>query len=284
MSFSSDIKEELSKVNNFKNKDILKAEFLGYILTANAVFDSNFIEYKTENEFNIEKFYKILFNLEIEYEPRIDGKCYIASIKKNKDIDDILKLIVNNNDEIQKSIVKGAFLGAGSITDPNKQYHLEITFNEKRNAEIILNICKKYGVSLKEIENKERYTLYIKEGEEISKFLALISSNKGVMAFEDIRIQREIKNNVNRYVNCETANLNKIVNAAVDQINDIKLIKKLRKFDELPDYLKEIAEVRIENPELSLKALGELLEKPIGKSGVNHRLQKIHEIAEELRK
>ena len=104
------------------------------------------------------------------------------------------------------------------------------------------------------------------------------------MGFEDIRIQREVKNNVNRYVNCETANLNKIVNAAVDQINDIKLIKKLKKFDELPEYLKEIAEVRVENPELSLKALGELLEKPIGKSGVNHRLQKIHEIAEELRR
>ena len=95
MSFSSDIKEELSKVNNFKNKDILKAEFLGYILTANAVFDSNFIEYKTENEFNIEKFYKILFNLEIEYEPRIDGKCYIASIKKNKDV----KLVISTRGE-----------------------------------------------------------------------------------------------------------------------------------------------------------------------------------------
>ena len=95
---------------------------------------------------------------------------------------------------------------------------------------------------------------------------------------------KEMKNNVNRKVNCETANINKVVNASVNQINDIKLIQKLKKFDELPDYLKEIAIVRLENPEISLKALGELLDKPLGKSGVNHRLQKIHEIAEELRK
>ena len=284
MSFSSDIKEELSKVNSYKNKEILKAEFLGYILTANTTFNLEYIEYKTENEFNIEKFYKILFNLEIDYEPKIDGKCYIALIKKDSIVNDILDLITKNDEEFQKAIVKGAFLGAGSITDPNKQYHLEIPFNDKRNAEVIFNICKKYNIAIKLLELKTKFNIYIKDGEEISKFLALISSNKGVMAFEDIRIQREIKNNVNRYVNCETANLNKIVNAAVDQINDIKLIKKLRKFDELPDYLKEIANLRLENPDLSLKALGELLEKPIGKSGVNHRLQKIHEIAEELRK
>ena len=104
------------------------------------------------------------------------------------------------------------------------------------------------------------------------------------MEFEDIRITREVKNHVNRLVNCETANLNKIVNASVNQINDIKLIQKLKKFDELPEYLKEIAIIRLENPDMSLKNLGELLENPIGKSGVNHRLQKIHEIAEELRK
>ena len=284
MSFSSNVKEEISSVNNYKNKKILEAELLGYILTGNSNLNDAIIEFVTENEFNIERLYKILFNLDINYEPEIRGKVFVAKINKNDALDEVLKIQLEKDDEIQKAIVKGAFLGAGSVTDPNKQYHLEITFSDKKNADIILNICKKYNINLKSIESKDKYTLYIKEGEEISKFLALISSNKGVMEFEDIRIQREIKNNVNRYVNCETANLNKIVNAAVDQVNDIKLIKKLRKFDELPDYLKEIANLRLENPELSLKALGELLEKPIGKSGVNHRLQKIHEIAEELRK
>lgn len=283
MSFSSEIKEELSKIKNLNDKEILEAEFLGYILTGN-IFNSNeCLEFITENEFNIEKFYKILFNLNIEYEPSTRGKVFVATINKTENVERLMTLKLDLNDEIKKAIVRGSFMGAGSITDPNKQYHLEIIFEEKNNFEYVLNICREFGVILKVLENKDKYQLYIKDGEEISKFLALIGANKGVMAFEDIRITKEIKNNVNRLVNCETANLNKIVNAAVDQVNDIKLIQKLKKFDELPEYLKEIAILRLENPDVSLKALGEMLEKPIGKSGVNHRLQKIHQIAEELR-
>ncbi len=284
MSFSSEIKEELSKVNNFRDKKILEAEFLGYILTGNVVSNYEYIEFITENEFNIERFYKILFNLGIDYEPSIRGKVFVATIKVTDDVRNYMEINLDAEEEVKKAIVKGAFLGAGSVNDPNKQYHLEITFGERNNAEYILNICKSFGVFLKSLEAKERYTIYIKESEEISKFLALIGSNKGVLAFEDVRITKEVKNNINRLVNCETANLNRIVNAAVDQINDIKLIKKLNKFEELPEYLKQVAYLRLENPDASLKTLGEMLEKPLGKSGVNHRLQKIHEIAEELRK
>lgn len=283
MSFSSDIKEELSKVNNLKNKTILEAEFLGYILTGNTTNNEDVLEFITENEFNIERFYRILFNLEIEYEPEIRGKVFVATIKKNEKVEKLMEIKLDQNEELQKAIVKGAFLGAGSITDPNKQYHLEILFQERSNAEYVLNICKNFGVYLKVLENKNKVQLYIKDGEEISKFLALLGANRGVLSFEDVRITKEIKNNVNRLVNCETANLNKIVNASVNQVNDIKLIQNLNKFEELPDYLKEIAILRLENPDMSLKALGELLENPIGKSGVNHRLQKIHDFAEELR-
>ena len=283
MSFSSDIKEELSKVNNLKNKTILEAEFLGYILTGNTTNSEEVLEFITENEFNIERFYRILFNLEIEYDPEIRGKVFVATIKKNEKVEKLMEIKLDQNEEIQKAIVKGAFLGAGSITDPNKQYHLEILFQERSNAEYVLNICKNFGVYLKVLENKNKVQLYIKDGEEISKFLALLGANRGVLSFEDVRITKEIKNNVNRLVNCETANLNKIVNASVNQVNDIKLIQKLNKFEELPEDLKEIAILRLENPDMSLKALGELLENPIGKSGVNHRLQKIHDFAEELR-
>lgn len=284
MSFSSDIKEELSKIKNLKDKANLEAEFLGYILTGNTSNSNNSLEFITENEFNIEKFYKILFNLEIEYEPSIRGKVFVANINKNEKVEQLMRLKLDSDEEIKKAIVRGAFMGAGSVTDPQKQYHLEIIFEEKNNAEYILNICKEFGVFLKILENKKKFQLYIKDGEEISKFLALIGANKAVMIFEDVRIKKEIKNNVNRLVNCETANLNKIVNAAVDQVNDIKLIQKSKKFDELPEYLKEIALLRLENQDASLKSLGEMLEKPIGKSGVSHRLQKIHEIAEELRR
>ena len=284
MSFSSEIKEELSKVNNLKDKKLLEAEFLGYILTGNTVNNNQSIEFITENEFNIERFYKILFNLGIDYEPSTKRKVFVATININENIEEYMTLKLDAEEEVRNAIVKGAFLGAGSVNDPNKQYHLEITFGELNNAEYILNLCKQFGVFLKIMEVKERIVLYIKEAEEISKFLALIGSNKGVLAFEDVRITKEVKNNVNRLVNCETANLNRIVNASVDQINDIKLLKNLNKFEELPDYLKQVAYLRLENPDASLKALGEMLEKPLGKSGVNHRLQKIHEIAEELRK
>lgn len=283
MSFSADIKQELSKVNNWKDKEILEAEFLGYILTGNTANEKNILEFITENEFNIEMFYKILFNLQIEYEPSKRGKTFVATILKNENVEEFMNLKITTNQEIQRAIVKGAFMGAGSITDPEKQYHLEIIFQEKNNAEYISNICKSFGVYLKLLEQDEKLELYIKDSEEISKFLALIGANKAMLSFEDIRLTKEVKNNVNRLVNCETANLNKIVNASVNQINDIKLIKNLNKFDELPDYLKEIAILRLENPDASLKSLGEMLENPIGKSGVNHRLQKIHEYAEELK-
>lgn len=283
MSFSSEIKEELSKINNLKNKELIKSEFLGYILTGNTTNSENFLEFITENEFNIERFYKILFSLNIEYEPSIRGKVFVATIEKNEKVNELLQLKLDDEDESKKAIVKGSFLGAGSINDPKKQYHLEIIFQEKNNAEYILNLCKSFNVHLKLLENKNKTYLYIKDAEEISKFLALIGASKAVLNLEEIRITKEVKNNVNRLVNCETANLNKIVNASVNQINDIKLIMNLKKFDELPDYLKEIAMIRLENPEVSLKSLGEMLENPIGKSGVNHRLQKIHEIAEELR-
>ena len=284
MSFSSEIKEELSQVNNFKDRKIVEAEFLGYILTGSIEKDIKEIEFVTENEFNIERFYKILFNLEVEYEPEVRGKVYVARIKRDELVEGLLKINLKEDDDSLKAIVRGAFLGTGSITDPNKQYHVEILFQEEKNADYIANLCKEFGVIVKKLQNGSKFVLYIKESEEISKFLALIGSNKGVLKFEDVRLTKEVKNNVNRLVNCETANLNKIVNAAVDQVNDINLIKKLRKYDELPDYLKELAELRLENPDASLKTLGEMLEKPIGKSGVNHRFQKIHEIAEELRR
>ena len=232
----------------------------------------------------MERFYKILFNLGLNYEPETYGKYFKTTIFQNEITNEVLGMDLNAKTEILRTIVKGAFMSTGSVNNPEKQYHLEISFIEKKNAEYILNICKTNGVNLKILESKNKYILYIKEGEEISKFLALIGANKAVMKFEDIRAEREIKNNVNRKVNCETANLNKTINASVNQINDIKLIQNLKKFEELSEDLKVMALLRLEYPDLSLKELGELLEPPLGKSGVNHRLKKIHEFAEELRR
>ncbi|MBR3697544.1 MAG: DNA-binding protein WhiA [Clostridia bacterium] len=284
MSFSSQIKEELSKLNNFKDKEILKAELLGYMLTWNMKHEDEKIVFLTENEYNIERFYRILFNLNIDYEPEIKGKFFKTILEKSEVTDGILNLSLNTKNEILRAIVRGTFLATGSINNPEKKYHLEIIFENRKNAEYILNICKDNNVKLKILESKGKTILYIKEGEEISRFLALIGANNAVMSFEDIRIKREMKNNVNRLVNCETSNLNKTINASLKQVNDIKLIKKMNRFSELSEELRIICNLRLEYPEATLKELGEYLNPPLGKSGVNHRMKKIHEIAEELKK
>ena len=263
MSFSSDVKEELSKIGNF-NQAILKAEFWGYFLSGNMIEANKKLEFITENEFNIEHFYKILFNLQIEYEPEVRGKCYLAQMEFCQ-VKNLLKDCQNLKGDIRKNIVKGAFLGAGSVNNPEKNYHLEMIFKRKEDSDVILQICEEYGVNFKEIEINGKYQLYLKEGEEISRFLALIGANRAVLRFEDVRVMKEMKNNVNRKVNCETANLNKIVDAAIRQIEDIQFIKKKKKFDVLPKELKDVANLRLENPDLSLKDLSELMEPPIRK-------------------
>lgn len=281
MSFSSNVKEELGKINIYNKKEIVEAEILGYMLSGNTTVEDDYIYFITENEFNIERLFKLLFNLKIDYEPETRRKVYVAKVKK-EELSKLKREETISDEEELKAIVRGAFLGSGSINDPNKKYHLEILLKSRDNAMYLQNIIKMFGVKTKLLESNN--TIYIKEGEEISKFLALIGATKSVLSFEEIRVLRDTRNNVNRLVNCETANLNKIVNASVKQIEDIKFLKKMKKFDSMPDYLVEIAELRLENPEISLKELGQMLENPIGKSGVNHRLKKIQEYADEIRK
>ena len=173
-------------------------------------------------------------------------------------------------------------MGAGSINNPDNKYHLEIVLSTKDNLKVAQELLQGLGVLAKTMQSNNRYSIYIKEGEEISKFLALIEANKAVLKFEDIRIKKEMRGKVNRIVNCETANLNKTINASIEQIAAIEKIKKKGKFNKLDDNLKEIATLRLENPDMSLVELGKLLKNPIGKSGVNYRLKKIMEIANEL--
>lgn len=282
MSFSSEVKEEISVISNY-NKNNLLAELTGYFLSGNMNLNNNIYEYVTENEFNIEHLYKILFNLEVDYEPEIVSKFFLAKIEK-KNITDIL--IINNgiNEEEKKNIVKGVFLGAGSISNPEKKYELFIQLNSKENAKIIINITKEYQINFKLLENKNKVQIYLKDGEEISRFLALIGASKALLKYENIRIMRDKVNTVNRLVNCETANLTKTINAAVNQVEDIKLIMEKGNFEDLPEALKDIAKLRLENPDLSLNDLSKLTNPPVSKSGVNHRLKKLHENAEELRR
>ena len=176
-----------------------------------------------------------------------------------------------------QAFMRGLFMGAGSINNPEKKYHLECKTKEINSAKSIVDILKLNDINFKQREN----TLYIKEGEEISKFLAFIGAAKSVMKFEEIRVERHMNNKVNRLVNCETANLNKVLNASVEQINEIKKLEENGIFEKLDDGLKEMANLRLENPDIPLVELGKKLSIPIGKSGVNYRLKKIVKLAEE---
>ena len=277
MSFSADLKEELSKINNLKNKQEVYAEFLGYLVTTNISIKGKNIKFSTENEYNINRFAKLLNNINIaDYKIDITGRIYSITFKDNGILEQLnlnkLKniLIIEN---LKKAYIRGNFLGAGSINEPRNKYHLEIIFNTSEYANFTLELLEMYGINVKILSQ----TLYIKDGEEISNFLALIGGNSAVLKFEEIRVLREMKNNVNRLVNCETANLNKTINTSVKQLEDIKKLKKTGKFNNLPEELKEIANLREENPEATLEQLGSMLSKPIGKSSVSHRFKKIEE-------
>ena len=203
-------------------------------------------------------------------------------MKYNKSEISLKEDVVEQEDkECLKAIIKGLFLGSGSINNPENKYHLEIVLNQEENLEDSIKILEKLRIRSKKMTTKNKYSIYIKEGEEISKFLALIGANKAVMRFEEIRVKKEMKGKVNRLVNCETANLNKIIDASIKQVNAIKKLKKEKKFENLPENLKELANLRIQNPEASYQELGAMLKEPIGKSGVSHRLEKIVKIAEE---
>ncbi len=273
-SFSRKVKEELSKLNNLSDKDLVKCELQGYLLTAN----SN--KFTTENEYNINRFSKLLSNSGLEdFKIEMQGNKFCITTKKkielNQEISDI---------EEAKAIVRGSFMGAGSISNPKSKYHLEIVFQDEGNASKVNHILNHFNINSKVLQRAKNYIVYIKDGEEISNFLAFIGANSSVLKFEENRVIRDVRNNVNRIVNCETANLNKVIQTAVKQIEDIKLIKKNNKFKDLKEGERELAELRLKNPEASLNELGKMLEKPISKSGVNHRMKAVENMAEDIRR
>ncbi len=286
MSFSSDIKQELNKNSNLANKELVKYELIGYLISGNiSIIDNKkSAKFSTESDYNINRFSKLLSNLNIKHDIEIVGKNFIITCKL-KDIEKLYEEFENLNtmisQEAKKAIIRGAFMGGGSINNPEKKYHLEIIFLNKQYQQKIFNLLIDLGIKIKELNTKNKYIVYLKEGEEISNLLALMGANKAVMNFEDIRVVRQMRGKVNRIVNCETANLNKTINASIEQIDAIKKLQKSGKFNKLDDNLKEIANLRLDNPDMPLVELGKLLKNPIGKSGVNYRLKKIMEIANE---
>ena len=248
MSFSSELKEEISKSENLANKEAVKYELLGYLMSNNVSEEDKNIKFSTENEYNINRFSRLLSNMNInKYDISVQGNLFVITVKRG-----YLSNIVedeNLNLEQIKWLIKGVYLGSGSVNNPEKKYHLEIGIKEKSNAQKIKEYLMEYDIKSNMIEKNNQYAIYLKDSEEI--------------------------------VNCETANLNKTINASIEQIEAIKKLKLSKRFEQLDDSLKEIAELRLNNPNASLIELGKMLKQPVGKSGVNYRLKKILEIANE---
>lgn len=187
-----------------------------------------------------------------------------------------------DSDSLRRAYLRGVFLGGGSMTDPKRSYHLEIVTQSEEYAGHLIQLIENYNIYPRMSYRKESIVVYLKESEQISDFLALIGAYEAVMALENTRIQKNVRNQVNRLVNCETANLNKSINAAQRQIQHINLIASRMGLDRLPDSLRQAAEARLNHPEESLKDLGQLLDPPVGKSGMNHRMRRLEELAEQL--
>jgi len=182
----------------------------------------------------------------------------------------------------KRAYIRGVFLGGGSLSDTEKSYHLELITHREDYANELKDLINSYELYARVIARKKNFIVYLKEGDQIVDLLNIIGAHSALMAFENVRIVKSMRNNINRLVNCENANLSKMVNAAVKQKKHIEIIDQYAGLDSLPDALKEIAMIRLSNTDVSLKELGEMLDPPIGKSGVNHRMKKIEKIALEI--
>lgn len=311
MSFSSDVKEELSKISN-KNKECCKlSELAGYLITNCNIARSNgdfVLKMTTESESAIRRVYNAfrslydvtpITNIEKKIEGRdtllelvVQDKSDLQKIFSNSwiNIDVNLHIVIDTNNKIKdneccmRSFMRGVFMGGGSISDPKtSSNHLEIVLNNEQNANFINSVLINMGISAKVMKRKKAVVIYIKDAETISEFLIMIGANKCIIEFEDARALKEYKNYSNRIDNCETANWDKTAKAASMQQKDIIDIKKAKMFEKLPLKLRQIANLRLNYPMAGLGEIGEMLDPKLSKAGVSHRFKKINEIAEEIR-
>ncbi len=313
MSFSSDVKEELSRQVS-KSRHCQIAEIAAIISLCGRIQINEKDEYcvriQTENAAVARKYF-VLVKKAFFVQPEITIRqnrsqkkvmMYIITIPNPEDSLKILQAVklIDRNGEINENLsvsdniiiqqscckrafMRGAFLAAGSISDPERFYHFEIACAAENKAQQLKNLILSFDIDAKIVQRKKYYVVYIKEGAMIVDALNVMEAYVSLMNLENIRILKEMRNSVNRKVNCETANINKTVSAAVKQMEDIQYIKNHAGLESLPDGLCEMAQLRLEHPEASLKELGMLLSPQVGKSGVNHRLRKISNIANDLR-
>lgn len=308
MSFSSNVKNEICK-HDIESNCCALAELSAFVRTSGSISLKGMrnisIDFTTENAAVARRIYSLLkklYNDPVEVEVRKTnrlkrGNSYKIQFHGNSNIllydvkvlDSIEFNLLNlsngvpfsllKNECCKRSYIRGVFLGSGSISNPEKTYHLEFVNNTEKHAIEMAKLLTNYDLTARIVNRKNYFINYIKESEQIVDVLNIIGAYNSLLKIENIRVIKSMRNNINRIINCETANLSKTVDASVRQTTSIKIIRDSIGLDKLPVSLKELALLRLDNTEASLKELGELMNPPIGKSGVNHRLRKIEEIA-----
>lgn len=315
MSFSSFTKNELSRIP-IKNKCCAKAE-LAAIVRMNGIIQINgknriSLKFATENAAIARRIFSLLkamYNTDVDVMVRRNKQLkknnnYLIVVRNTRSTKKILEdigLIRTNGDDYfqvdykipqdiinkrccKRSFIRGAFLGGGSISNPEKTYHLEfVTTNEEHGKELS-DLINSFGLSSKIVLRKENFVIYLKEGEQIVDLLNIMGAHLALLKLEDIRVLKDVRNNINRIVNCETANLSKTIDASLRQIENIEYIDRIIGLEKLPKNLSDLAYLRLEHRDASLKELGAMLNPPVGKSGVNHRFRRIEEIVDNLKK
>jgi len=308
MSFTTTIKEEISRIENARSESI--SELSGF-LRNNGTCTDNTIDLLTENATVAKRIYQLMkdiYDVTCEIESRKNmnfSKNNLYLIMINEKVPFILRdLSITNekgifleepndyivgSEEETRAYLRGAFLSKGSINDPKTaRYHLEFLIEEKEEANFISNLLNSFELNSKVLSREKGYMVYVKEAEKIGDFLRIISANQAVMYYEDIRIYRDHKNMTNRLNNCEQANMDKVVSNATKQIEEIEFLKENLGLELLDDKTKEVIEYRLKYPESSLLELSEIISyetgKPITKSGLNHRFRKIRELVNKMKK
>ena len=312
MSFSSEVKEELSHVDGHENHCMIAelAAIIGLCGKIKCEDGRYSLILHTENLSVARRFYSLIKDV-FHFQPQVSttqheflkkNRFYMISIEESGQTLKILKTaqLINNLGQMdeefsvkdnpvlqrtccRRAFLRGAFLSAGSITDPEKNYHFEIACISSEKAAQIKELFEFFGLEAKIVLRKKYYVVYLKEGAMISDTLNIMEAHIALMKFENVRILKDVRNSVNRRVNCEAANINKTVSAARKQIEDIEYIKNTVGLERLSENLRDIAYARLEEPDATLKELGEKLSSPVGKSGVNHRLRKLSQIAQDIR-
>ena len=287
MSFSGNVKKELeAKIPASRHCQLAElAALFHFCGNIGRSGEGNvYIGFKAEREGIVRKGFTLLkktYNIVGENHEK--DASFMEFFTKIGNPEETVNPLIIKNSCCQRAFLRGVFLASGSVNDPAKAYHLEIVCGSKEKADQVRQVMKDFEIEGRVISRRKNYVVYLKDGESISLFLSVIEATNALMEMENARIYKEVNNSVNRRVNCEMSNIRKTVESSSRQIEDIEYIRDHYGFDKLPAGLAEMAEVRLEFPEAPLWELGENLDPPVGKSGVNHRLRRLGDIARGLR-